>query len=119
MTTADKIVLFAATLFVGWTYVHFWEPTNPGAFAKILVGERQAQLIDLNQDRILTARGRIGTSHLEVRGGLIRFVRSPCRNQICVHAGWLKYSGEIAACLPNRIAVQIVGNTPHFDSVNF
>lgn len=49
--------------------------------------------------------------------GRIRFVESDCPNQICVHTGWISKSNQIAACLPNRILVKIVGTNEEVDAV--
>ncbi len=46
---------------------------------------------------------------LEVEDGKIRFLSSTCRDKICVNAGFLSRPGEMAACLPNRVAVKITG----------
>lgn len=48
---------------------------------------------------------------LEVKDGKIRFYSSTCPDQICVKAGFLSRPGESAACLPNRVAVKVVGST--------
>lgn len=48
---------------------------------------------------------------LEVKDGKIRFYSSTCPDQICVKAGFLSRPGMSAACLPNRVAVKIVGGS--------
>jgi len=45
--------------------------------------------------------------HLDNEGN-IRFERSDCPDQICVHAGKLHIVGQSAACLPNGIVIKIV-----------
>ncbi len=47
----------------------------------------------------------------------IRFVESDCRDQICVFTGWISHSNQIAACLPNRILVKIIGKDDEVDAV--
>ncbi len=49
--------------------------------------------------------------------GRIRFVESDCRDQICVHTGWLTQANQIAACLPNRILVKTIGKNAQVDAV--
>jgi hypothetical protein len=36
-----------------------------------------------------------------------------------VLTGWLREDGQMAACLPNGVTVQIVGRDNRFDAVNF
>ncbi len=49
--------------------------------------------------------------------GKIRFLESDCPNQICVYTGWIYRANQIAACLPNRILVKIVGAQEEVDVV--
>lgn len=53
---------------------------------------------------------------LEVNGTVIelsragvRFVSSPCPDQVCVETGLLTRAGETAVCLPQRVSVRIAG----------
>jgi hypothetical protein len=50
-------------------------------------------------------------SILVVRERKIRFTWSDCPDQVCVHTGWIGWSGQAAVCLPNRVMVRIQGNT--------
>jgi len=49
----------------------------------------------------------------------VRFVQSPCTGKFCIHSGWLRHSGEVMACLPNGVFVELVGGERRFDSINF
>ena len=44
---------------------------------------------------------------VEVRERRVRFNDSPCVGRLCVHTGWLDHSGEVAACLPNGVVVEV------------
>ena len=44
---------------------------------------------------------------VEVDGPRARVISSPCRDKLCIHAGWLERPGDIAACLPQRVVVEI------------
>ena len=51
-------------------------------------------------------RGLLGTSTLEWdRLGRVRFVSSPCPNQVCVHTGWTA-APQTVVCVPNGILVE-------------
>ncbi len=43
--------------------------------------------------------------------GRVRFEHANCPDQICVHTGWLTKPGQLAACLPARVLVQLEGET--------
>ncbi len=51
-------------------------------------------------------------SHVTIRtteNGEIYFESSDCPDQVCVHAGKLHSTGEMAACLPNGIVISLIG----------
>jgi type IX secretion system PorP/SprF family membrane protein len=75
--------------------------------------------LSLNQSRILLIHGPLGDSRISIQNGQVRFVSSPCRNQYCVHQGWLKHSGQVAICLPNQISLELLGADKPFDSLNY
>lgn len=66
-------------------------------------------LYTLAQARSIRVEGPIGHTHIEIEGSRARIVSSPCRDQICVAAGWLDTSGDWTACLPNRVFVRVEG----------
>jgi len=70
-------------------------------------------------DRRLQLEGPLGNSTVELRDGQARFLDSPCTGKVCIHSGWLNSTGEFAACLPNRISIQLLGMHPRFDAINF
>lgn len=50
---------------------------------------------------------------IEVSPGGICFVKSSCRDKTCTRAGVLASPGDFAACLPNKVAIKIVGLQGH------
>ncbi|MFK8067733.1 MAG: NusG domain II-containing protein [Gammaproteobacteria bacterium] len=123
----DKLVLITVILFVGSLYKMFWFSEGRGDFAQVTVeqirsdhnAQKGKQLLSLSENKIIKIKGKVGISELEIVNGKIRFKSSPCPNQICVHAGWLEKGGEFAACLPNRVALELVANNTFFDAINF
>ena len=49
--------------------------------------------------------------------GRIRFTEADCPDKVCVHTGWISTAGQIAACVPNRALVKIVGKSSDEDVV--
>ena len=118
MTLADKVIIAAAAFGVVWLYGVFWQSGGQADAAQILSGKNAPQTISLFRDQTLQIEGSLGRSILEVKDGAIRFVSSPCSSKICIKSGWLRNGGDIAACLPNGISVQVLGGTP-YDAINF
>jgi len=119
MTRADSIaILFAALLLPGLYYI-FWQPQLHATHANITDSDQQIKVADLSHTQELRIKGRLGDSILKIRDGKIRFTHSPCKGKVCIHRGWLKYSGETMACLPNKVVVELTGGIKKFDSINY
>ena len=68
-------------------------------------------LYPLSRDRVIPVAGPLGETVIEIHDGEVRIAGSPCRDQICVAAGWLTTAGRWAACLPNRVFVHVEGGS--------
>lgn len=119
LTRADSVILIAALVLLAFLFIRFWGDATQGEQARILVGGKEFSIVSLYKDQRLRIPGALGVSELEIRAGKIRFVDSPCQGKQCIHTGWLALGGEVAACLPNRITVQVIGREPRFDAINF
>ncbi|HDP89311.1 MAG TPA: NusG domain II-containing protein [Thioalkalivibrio sp.] len=119
MKPGDWLVVVLAALLIGALYAHFWTPGAPAAYALIHAGDDAARQVALDEHRHLHVEGPLGTSQVEVRDGRARFTASPCNDRFCVHYGWLDHAGEVIACVPNRVVVQLVGPERDFDAINF
>lgn len=119
LTRADSVILIAALALLAFLFIRFWGDATQGEQARILVGGKEFSVVSLYKDQRLHIPGALGVSELEISAGKIRFVDSPCQGKQCIHTGWLALGGEVAACLPNRITVQVIGREPRFDAINF
>jgi len=115
-TLADRIILILALILVGWLY---WQPDSPAAsFAVIFSPSQPPQLVELSHPQQLHIQGRLGISVIEVAPWKIRFLSSPCSGKQCIHAGWLKSRGDLVACLPNQIKLELPNSEP-FDAIAY
>ncbi|MGB5541948.1 MAG: NusG domain II-containing protein [Gammaproteobacteria bacterium] len=112
------LILLVAAGLVGASFSAFWGPRGQGEMAVITVNRQPALELMLDQDRTIEIPGRIGTSTIMIDGGRVRFLDSPCPARYCVHSGWLQRSGEVAACLPNGVVVEVLGGEREFDAIN-
>ena len=46
-----------------------------------------------------------------VKDNAIRFEESDCLDKLCVHTGYVNHGGQLAACLPNKLAIRIIVNS--------
>jgi len=87
--------------------------------AEVVVAGRPGETIDLGHDGEVEVQGRMGPSRLLVQDARVRFTASPCRGKQCIHSGWLAHEGDFAACLPNGVAVEVLGPERGLDAINY
>lgn len=114
----DLVVIVLAAAMVGASYAAFWGERTAGQAAIVSVDRQVIGRFPLGEPRRLEIPGRLGTSLLAIADDRIRFLDSPCPNRYCVHAGWLGQTGEVAACVPNGVVVEVVGGERQFDAIN-
>ena len=120
LTPADKLVLLLGTMLVIFSYVHFWQ-SSPAQFAIIQSPQQDKLIVDLTRNQTLHIQGQLGESLIEVNQGRIRFVASACTNKRCIQSGWHQHGGDLTACLPNRVSLQLSGDTTasNYDAIIF
>ncbi|MCK5877780.1 MAG: NusG domain II-containing protein [Candidatus Marithrix sp.] len=117
ITTFDYIIFSLAIILIIWLYISYWGGEVLD-YAIILSADNITQSINLQHPQQIIIQGAIGESKIEVLNNQIRFVKSPCKQQYCVHAGWLTETKNFVTCLPNQISIKL----PHankFDSISY
>ena len=56
---------------------------------------------------------------IAVAPGKIRFQHSDCPDKICVKTGWLSKVGDLAACVPAKVVIEIKGQANQTDAVTY
>jgi hypothetical protein len=104
--------LIVLSFFTLWSH-------QPAATLRIRVGSNILGEYSLMQTRTLNVSGKLGQASIEIQQGKVRFKHSPCRNQYCVHQGWLAHANQAAICIPNQISIELMGAQPAFDTLNY
>lgn len=102
--------------------VYLWQTqwnTAPASRVEISVDDHVYGTYSLQQARKIHVHGKLGEAVVHIANGKARFVHSPCKRKYCVHHGWLKNAGHVAMCLPNRVVLTLIGETPLFDTLNY
>ncbi len=108
------LILSVGTLL--WLGVREARGADGAAVASIFRGNALTETVPLTGDSDLTLRD-VGM-RFEVREGGIRVVESDCPHKVCVNTGWITRSGQIIACVPNRIVVRVErAQEPFLDAV--
>ena len=114
----DWLVILTGVIAVIFMFQQFWTFGQPSKL-KIRQGDQIFGTYDLDQTRELQIKGPAGISTININQGKVRFKQSPCRNQYCVHQGWLSHAGQVAICIPNQISLQLLGKQSSYDSLNY
>ena len=109
ITTADKILVAALLILNGWLFANWGTGFSKGDWVVVTVNQKVTNRLPLDQDQTTYVKGPLGLTEIEVKNGRSRIVRSPCKNKVCIKSGYIRYADRLAACIPNRVVVRIVG----------
>ena len=119
-TWADRflLLLVLSGIAVSWQFVHALAG-NGEAMVTIYHGQTRLAQYPLHTRKHIhfMAHGELGDSEIVIADGNVFFLKSPCRNKLCVLAGHKHKIGDMIACVPNRILVAINGAAKRFDAV--
>lgn len=90
----------------------FLNPVSPAQVAEVEENGRLVARLPLSENCLLHVLGRLGTTDVCVQNHGVAIVRSPCPQRVCVMSGRISRSGQMTACVPNRIVVRITGGEP-------
>lgn len=117
-TPADVALVAVALLLAAALFLAGRQGSQVPPTSATLEGAGAVRKLRLDSRRQLEVEGPLGISRIEVEAGRARIAASPCRQQICVHRGWLTRAGDLAACVPNRILLRVHGDVSRFDGVS-
>lgn len=114
----DWLVIMVSLLCVFYLFKTLWT-TEHAAKVQIRLADKIYGTYSLNQQREIHIHGKLGDAVISISQGKVRFAKSPCHTQYCVHQGWLTRAGQAAICLPNQISLELLGETKPYDSLNY
>jgi hypothetical protein len=109
ITLGDKILVAELFVLNGWLFMNWGVGFDRGNWVVIQVDQKEVARLALDTDQITHVKGPLGLTEVEVKQGQARIVRSPCKNKVCIKSGYIRYADRLAACIPNRVVVRIVG----------
>ena len=110
LTAADKILIVTLIVLSLALMSLFKLHEQPGGYAEIKSGAKIIGNYSLAKDTTFAIQGQLSTMVIEIKSGKIRVVHSDCPQKICIKTGWIKNSGQIIACVPNRVVIMIVNS---------
>jgi len=117
MTAGDWLVVLLL-LGISLTGLLWVATTAEGTRVVVTSGGQTSFTAPLNQPRTVDLDGPLGQTHLVIDNQGARITGSPCPRKICISMGTAKQTGDLLACVPNRILVRIdspVGEEAAYD----
>lgn len=104
-TVADRLLLvFLIALSVsGLFFIRSLFPS--GTLVRVYADDKTAYVLPLDEDHVVSVRGPLGDSVVEIKNGKVHMQDSPCPREICIRQGWTD-RGAIT-CLPNKVMVTV------------
>ena len=111
ITIGDKFLIAALLILNGWLFASWEVGFSKGDWVVVTVNQKETIRLPLDQDQKTHVKGPIGLTEIEVKNGHARIIRSPCKNKVCIKSGYIRYADRLAACIPNRVVIRIVGKS--------
>ncbi len=85
-----------------------WVATAPeGTRVVVTSGEQVLFTAPVDQPHSLSLDGPLGPTRLVIDDQGVHITDSPCPRKTCISMGPARHSGDLLACVPNRILVRI------------
>lgn len=91
-------------------------PSHDARAFRVRVGKEVVLRASLADDARYPIAGRTGPLIVEVAHGEVRIAESNCPQKVCVGMGAKHHAGDWIACVPNAVAVELVGGRPEPDA---
>jgi hypothetical protein len=120
VTRSEKLLIAVIVLFsiaaILWNWSGDSKNGKNGGMVAIHHKGKLMERVGLEKDTILVLPN--GEMKIEVKDSRVRAAWSDCPNQLCVNRGWIKTSGEIIVCVPNKVLIEIEAtDLPTLDAV--
>lgn len=108
LTPFDRKLLIVV---MGAICFSFLLPLSQGPGRRVVAssGDKILFVAPLDQTRTVALEGPLGITELEIRDGSVKVLDSPCPNKTCIRMGEARHSGDLIACVPNRLIIRIEG----------
>ena len=96
--------------------------SRKGETVVISVDGQEVASFPLSEDTVYNIGGYHGGENLlEIKDGKARLTNASCPDKLCVNMGYISKNGQSIICLPNKVVIEIKGNTDKntdFDTIS-
>ena len=120
LTILDVLLIAALLVLPGWALVRSWRAAGERPVVRVFQSNRLLGVYQLDHDQVILIGDQARPDmKLEIKGGAIRVAESDCPNGVCIHAGWVRTPGRSILCIPNRVLIEIRGESKDYDAESY
>ncbi len=106
------LVLLGGVLFVGiFLGLFLLLAGKAGGQVEIRVAGEVVKTLPLDKDCTYLIDGAAGgTNRLVIQDGQAWLEEASCPDELCIHMGKIRQTGQSIICLPNQVVIEVIGN---------
>lgn len=115
LTAFDRKLLVVVVILVALSFLLLLRQDSGGRVV-VRSDNKIVFVAPLDRDQRVELEGPLGITVLQIENGAARIVSSPCAHKICIHMGEARHTGDLLACVPNKLVVTIEGDGAEEDA---
>jgi hypothetical protein len=120
LTVLDVLLIAALLALPGWALVRSWRASREQPVAFIYQNNRLLGEYQLDREQVILIGDQARPDmKIEIKGGAIRVAESDCPKGVCKQAGWVRTPGRSIMCVPNRVLIQLKGQSKDYDAESY
>lgn len=120
ITVLDVLLVILLVALPGAALVRSWTAGREQAVAFIYRDNRLLGVCQLDREQVVLIGDRAKPDmKIEIRNGAVRVAESNCPKGICKQAGWVRTPGRAIVCVPNRVLIEIRGESRGCDAESY
>jgi hypothetical protein len=119
-TFLDLLLIATLVALPGWALVRSWHAAAERPVARVFQNNRLIGTYPLDHDQNILIGDRANPHmKIEIHNGAIRVAESDCPKGVCKHAGWVRTPGRSILCVPNRVLIEVAGESRDYDAESY
>lgn len=110
ITKGDKIIISAVLIINLLSIPFIFAIQKEGTDFIVEVDNDFFGKYSLEKEQLISVKGKLGRTEIEIKNRQVRILRSPCLHKLCIKIGWIAHTGKMTACIPNKVVVRVLGN---------
>jgi len=104
----DVLILFFFFCISASSFFYIYAK-DKGQYFKVIVLGENIGTFSLLKNTVKPINVKIGTITLEVRDREVFVKKAPCRGKICMEMGSIGKDGDVIACVPSGVIIEVIG----------